>query len=261
FERSVGCKSQGDCARPRRRRFVRHFQSRRETVDKKIFCLVLAGVYARRGDSVLAGGTAAADNPRGGIFVCRLENLYARLDDIDPGSVFFLFFWTSVSFSYACDHHQYPGAHRRYCDGVHLFGRDDGSAADCRRSARYRFYHFAGDDVRNTAGRCGIARMKSEKRTKKIFSVLSRRQPDLTIVMENIHDPHNVSAMLRSADTVGIHEVQLVYTREKFPRVGKKSSSSANKWVERRKFDSIQSCYERLHSEGFTIYATRLDES
>jgi tRNA (guanosine-2'-O-)-methyltransferase len=103
--------------------------------------------------------------------------------------------------------------------------------------------------------------MKSEKRTQKIFSVLSRRQPDLTLVIENIHDPHNVSAMLRSADAVGIHEVQLVYTKEKFPKVGKKSSSSADKWVERRKFDSIQSCYERLHSEGFTIYATRLDES
>jgi tRNA (guanosine-2'-O-)-methyltransferase len=103
--------------------------------------------------------------------------------------------------------------------------------------------------------------MKSEKRTKKIFSVLSRRQPDLTIVIENIHDPHNVSAMLRSADAVGIHEVQLVYTKEKFPRVGKKSSSSANKWVERRKFDSIQSCYGRLRSEGYTIYATRLDEN
>ncbi|MGA9406472.1 MAG: TrmH family RNA methyltransferase, partial [Bacteroidota bacterium] len=94
--------------------------------------------------------------------------------------------------------------------------------------------------------------MRSEKRTKKIFTVLSRRQPDLTIVMENIHDPHNVSAMLRSAEAVGIHEVQLVYTKEKFPRVGKKSSSSADKWVERRKFDSIRSCYECLHSEGFT---------
>ncbi len=103
--------------------------------------------------------------------------------------------------------------------------------------------------------------MKSEKRTKKIFAVLSRRQPDLTIVIENIHDPHNVSAMLRSADAVGIHQVQLVYTKEKFPRVGKKSSSSANKWVERRKFDSIRSCYERLRGEGFTIYATRLDET
>lgn len=103
--------------------------------------------------------------------------------------------------------------------------------------------------------------MRSEKRTNKVLTVLSKRQPDLTIVIENIHDPHNVSAMLRSADAVGIHEVQLVYTKEKFPKVGKKSSSSANKWVERRKFDSVRSCYDCLHSEGFAIYATRLDDS
>ncbi|HTY11064.1 MAG TPA: RNA methyltransferase [Bacteroidota bacterium] len=103
--------------------------------------------------------------------------------------------------------------------------------------------------------------MRSERRTQKIVTVLSRRQPDLTIVIENIHDPHNVSAMLRSADAVGIHEVQLVYTKEKFPKVGKKSSSSANKWVERRRFDSLRECYDRLHSEGFLIYATRLDEA
>ena len=103
--------------------------------------------------------------------------------------------------------------------------------------------------------------MRSEQREKKILSVLSHRQPDLTIVIENIHDPHNVSAMLRSADAVGIHEVQLVYTKEKYPKVGKKSSSSANKWVDRRKFESIRSCYDRLRSEGFAIYATRLEES
>ncbi len=103
--------------------------------------------------------------------------------------------------------------------------------------------------------------MRSQKRVQKILSVLSNRQPDLTIVIENIHDPHNVSAMLRSADAVGINEVQLVYTKEKFPKIGKKSSSSANKWVERRKFDSIEACYDCLRAEGFTIYATRLDDA
>lgn len=91
-----------------------------------------------------------------------------------------------------------------------------------------------------------------------MLTVLRNRQPDLTILMENIHDPHNVSAMLRSADAVGVLEVQLVYTDEPFPKLGKKSSASASKWVSHRKFKSIGECYARLHEEGFVICATRL---
>ena len=91
-----------------------------------------------------------------------------------------------------------------------------------------------------------------------MLSVLRQRQPGLTIVLEGIHDPHNVSAILRSADGVGIREIQLVYTLEKFPRLGKKSSASATKWISRRKFPSIQACYDQLRLEGFHIYATRI---
>jgi tRNA (guanosine-2'-O-)-methyltransferase len=102
--------------------------------------------------------------------------------------------------------------------------------------------------------------MKSESRRKKILSVLSHRQSDATIVIENIHDPHNVSAIFRSADAVGIPEVQLVYTNTEFPKIGKKSSSSANKWVGKRRFGSVKECFDTLHSEGYRIYATRLDD-
>ena len=98
----------------------------------------------------------------------------------------------------------------------------------------------------------------TEKRIRRIRSVLRHRQPDLTIVMENIHDPHNVSAMLRSADAVGVQEVHLVYTVEQFPKLGKKSSASAAKWVDRKKYTSIHKCYEALRAKGFIICATRL---
>lgn len=98
----------------------------------------------------------------------------------------------------------------------------------------------------------------TERRKAKFLEVLKRRQADLTIVIEDIHDPHNVSAMLRSADAVGILEVQLVYTVDKFPRLGKKSSASAVKWVKQRRFRSIAECYERLHDEGYCIVATHL---
>lgn len=91
-----------------------------------------------------------------------------------------------------------------------------------------------------------------------MLSVLHHRQPGLTVVMEDIHDPHNVSAMLRSADAVGIMEVQLLYVNEEFPKPGKKSSASASKWISRRKFNLVEECYNKLHDEGFIVYATHM---
>ena len=102
--------------------------------------------------------------------------------------------------------------------------------------------------------------MASERRLARLETVLRHRQPDMTVVMENIHDPHNVSAMLRSCDAAGVLEAQLLYNIDAFPKIGKKSSASAGKWVERRKFKSVTDCYAKLRSEGFVIYATRLDE-
>ena len=102
--------------------------------------------------------------------------------------------------------------------------------------------------------------MPGERRLAKLEYVLRHRQPDLTVVMENIHDPHNVSAMLRSCDAAGVLEAQLLYNTDAFPKIGKKSSASAGKWIERRKFKTVAECYGLLRSEGFRIYATRLDE-
>ena len=69
--------------------------------------------------------------------------------------------------------------------------------------------------------------MPTERRKEKMREVLLNRQRDLTVVCENIHDPHNVSAILRSCDAVGISTVHLLYTDEPFPKLGRKSSASA----------------------------------
>jgi tRNA (guanosine-2'-O-)-methyltransferase len=100
-----------------------------------------------------------------------------------------------------------------------------------------------------------------ERRAEKLRRALSLRQPDLTVVLENIHDPHNVSAILRSCDAVGVLRVELLYNVEKFPRIGKKSSSSANKWLDCRRHTSVADCYACLREEGLRVYATRLGEA
>jgi tRNA (guanosine-2'-O-)-methyltransferase len=102
--------------------------------------------------------------------------------------------------------------------------------------------------------------MRTERRLNRLMQVLRHRQPDMTVVMENIHDPHNVSAVLRSCDAAGVMELQLIYTDTDFPDIGKKSSASAKKWVELRRFKNVKDCYKKLHEEGFTIYATHLEE-
>jgi tRNA (guanosine-2'-O-)-methyltransferase len=102
--------------------------------------------------------------------------------------------------------------------------------------------------------------MRTERRLSRLKEVLKYRQPDLTVVIENIHDPHNVSAILRSCDAAGVMSVQLVYTDTEFPDIGKKSSASAKKWVNRRRFKGIKKCYEKLHEEGYIIYVTRLEK-
>lgn len=104
-----------------------------------------------------------------------------------------------------------------------------------------------------------MRKIKTEKRIAKIEKVLRSRQHSLHVVLENIHDSHNVSAIYRSCDAVGIPKVSLVYSIEKYPKLNRTTSASARKWVSSQKFKDIESCYEKLRADGFKIYASLLD--
>ena len=105
-----------------------------------------------------------------------------------------------------------------------------------------------------------MSNIRTERRINKIRSVVGVRQSSLTIVLENIHDPHNVSAILRTCDAAGIPKVSLLYNIESFPKIGKKSSASAFKWVEREKYKSVDECFKSLRKNGFKIFASQVSE-
>jgi tRNA (guanosine-2'-O-)-methyltransferase len=101
---------------------------------------------------------------------------------------------------------------------------------------------------------------RTERRQARVRSVLARRQPDLTVVLENVHDPHNVSAILRSCDGVGVLRAHAVYSIEEPPpgMFARQTSASAAKWVDVERHRSLIDCYERLREDGFSILVTRI---
>ncbi len=101
----------------------------------------------------------------------------------------------------------------------------------------------------------------TEKRLNKIMRVVKERQHSLRVVIENVHDPHNVSAIFRTCDAVGVPKISLLYNTESFPKISRISSSSANKWIEKERFSDTAECFASLRKEGFKIYSTMLDET
>lgn len=100
------------------------------------------------------------------------------------------------------------------------------------------------------------AEKRTEARMARICGVLSRRQKDLTLVLANIHDPHNVSAIYRSCDAFGVGRVHLYYTETVFPVLGSKSSASARKWVESVRHKEARAMAEVLQAQSMTVMAT-----
>lgn len=102
---------------------------------------------------------------------------------------------------------------------------------------------------------------RTESRVARIEEVLARRQTDLTLVLANIHDPHNVSAILRSCDAFGVLGVHLYYTDEVFPALGKKSSASAKKWVETSRHADAGELVDGLKNQGRQVLGAAFDET
>jgi len=103
---------------------------------------------------------------------------------------------------------------------------------------------------------------RTDRRHRRIRQVIERRQPDLTVVLENVHDVHNVSAVLRSCDAVGVLAIHTIYSVESRPEraYARTTSASAAKWIDVQHHKSVEDCYRLLRDQGFCIFAAALTD-
>ncbi|MEO6682444.1 MAG: RNA methyltransferase [Ginsengibacter sp.] len=99
-------------------------------------------------------------------------------------------------------------------------------------------------------------------RYKRLTSVLDKRQPGLTVVLENVFDPHNVSAVMRTCDAIGIQDVYILNDRiPPHKKWGYKSSSTAANWLTMHQFTDAEECFKEVRKNFDKVYTSHLTET
>ncbi len=99
----------------------------------------------------------------------------------------------------------------------------------------------------------------TEERETKLKSVITKRQQNLAIVLENVFDPHNISAVMRTCDAVGVQDVYILNTKiPRHKKWGARSSSSAAKWLSIHQFDNTKECFKVLRERYQKVFSTHL---
>ncbi|RMH42544.1 MAG: TrmH family RNA methyltransferase [Deltaproteobacteria bacterium] len=94
----------------------------------------------------------------------------------------------------------------------------------------------------------------SDDRAARIERVLAARLSSVTAVLENLHDPHNGAAAIRSCEALGLDALHVVEAAEPF-RFAKKVTIGCHKWMAVHRYPELAPCAEALRARGFRLYA------
>lgn len=103
------------------------------------------------------------------------------------------------------------------------------------------------------------------ERERKFKKVIRRRQPNLAVILENVHDLHNIGAVLRSCESVGVMEVYVLYTEEGLTKekikLGGRTSAGARRWLEVYLYNDAEKMFQAVKAKYEHIWATHLGEN
>lgn len=100
----------------------------------------------------------------------------------------------------------------------------------------------------------------SPERFARITQMLNRRQLDLTVCLEDVHKPHNLAAIVRTADAVGVHEVHAVWPGHD-SRMARGTAAGSHSWVGVNRHETTKEAVAAMRAQGLQILATNLSDT
>ncbi len=98
----------------------------------------------------------------------------------------------------------------------------------------------------------------SPTRLERLKRVLSRRLGCLTLVLDNLYDPHNMAAIVRTLESMGIQDLHVVQQQYPF-NPSSSVTRYSHKWITTHKHADIATCFRALRQTGFKIYVADMD--
>jgi len=102
--------------------------------------------------------------------------------------------------------------------------------------------------------------MPTPERLARVNRVLSFRQPDLRIVLEQVINPHNASAVLRTCDAAGVLDVDVIGSGDAPLPINNAITTKADKWLNLHHHATTEECLDRLKAAGFAVAVTHLGD-
>ncbi|WP_435101567.1 tRNA (guanosine(18)-2'-O)-methyltransferase TrmH [Arhodomonas sp. AD133] len=100
----------------------------------------------------------------------------------------------------------------------------------------------------------------SAERLARMRATLDRRQPDLQVLLDQVHKPHNLSAILRTCDAVGVAEAHAVTAAGKGFDLHRHSSAGIGQWVDVHTHEAVDEAVSALQARDLKVYAAHLSE-
>ena len=98
------------------------------------------------------------------------------------------------------------------------------------------------------------------ERHQRIKTMLDKRQPDLTVCMEGVHKTHNLAAVVRTCDAIGVSDVHAIWKNEQMQVRGGSAAGSHN-WIDVHNYSQTEDAIKSLKAQGMQVLVTNLSDT